>query len=365
MFRQDLNFNLPQELIAQRPIHPRDHSRLLVFKRESQEITDDHFYNLDKYLHSGDVVVLNNSKVIPARLIDDQNKEIFLIRELKDHSWRCLTKYKGQFLVRFKGSSLVGRIYCSSVARTKKYRSSRLETSNSKIIKFNFRGRELWKELARIGEVPTPPYISSHKKFLIMKKDFYQTIFAKEKGSVAAPTAGFHFTQKLVDKLKKRGVEFVFITLHVGLGTFAPIREERVENHRMHAEYFVLSKKTAKILNQAKKEGRRIVAVGTTATRVLETCAITPPSPINPRLPNFYLLKPQSGKTKIFIQPGYKFKFIDALITNFHFPHSTPLLLTGAFIDEKKGVKILLSIYQKAIKKKYRFYSFGDAMLIL
>ena len=414
MLTKRFDYTLPKKLIAQKSIYPRDHSRLLVLKRENCHscesrnlkdkidshfhgndiLIDDHFYNLGKYLKKGDVVVLNNTKVIPARLIDNQGKEIFLLRSLNndDSKWLVLTKYKVSSLVRFVDSTLVGRI-------------------DQKIIKFNLRGREFWKEVKKIGEVPTPPYVKSRKKYAKTKKDFYQTIFAKEKGSVAAPTAGFHFTQKLVNRLKKRGVKFVFITLHIGLGTFAPIRVERAEDHQMHAEWFELSKYTADILNKAKKEGHRIIAVGTTATRVLESCAITPLSPITK--PNYYL-KEQSGETKIFIKPGYKFKFVDALITNFHLPYSTPLLLASAFVENNchceaayplchcepskrsnlgiataafgslatllglprrpdcvgtprndTGIKILLQAYREAIKNNYRFYSFGDAMLIL
>ncbi|TSC91869.1 MAG: S-adenosylmethionine:tRNA ribosyltransferase-isomerase [Candidatus Berkelbacteria bacterium Licking1014_96] len=376
MQTKKFDYYLPKKLIAQKPISPRDHSRLLVLKKRMGKIIHDHFYNLGHYLRKGDVVVLNNTKVIPARLITDQGKEIFLLKSLdkNDSKWLCLTRCKGSSFIKFAGSTLVGRI-------------------DQKIIKFNLRGREFWKEVEKIGEVPTPSYVKSHKKYRKAKKDFYQTIFAKKKGSIAAPTAGFHFTQKLVDRLKKKGVKVAFITLHVGLGTFASIRAERVEEHQMHAEWFELSKYTADLLNRAKREGHRIVAVGTTAARVLESCAITP-------LPhqNFFLLIPCSGETKIFIKPGYKFKFVDALITNFHLPCSTPLLLASAFIEDhhrklsfrdpsiarveksrsdeishcvrndrgkNEGIRILLQSYREAIKKKYRFYSFGDAMLIV
>lgn len=397
MLTKQFNYHLLKFLIAQSPIFPRDHSRLLVLKRENCHsalpsrlgslaetddaesinnidscllrndiIIHDRFFNLGKYLKKGDVVVFNNSKVIPARLIDDRGKEIFLLHSLNkdDSRWFCLARYKGQSSVKFAGSSLVGNLTGGDY---------------EKIIRFNLRGREFWQEVEKIGEVPTPPYIKKYKKYAKTKKDYYQTIFAREKGSVAAPTAGFHFTQKLIKKLKKQGVEFVFITLHVGLGTFAPIRAERVEEHQMHSEWFELNKKTADILSEAKRDGRRIVAVGTTATRVLESCVVTPPSPAN--IPNYYLLKPQSGETKIFIYPGYKFKFVDALITNFHLPHSTPLLLASAFVGNgvqalacgkqtkvwapNIGVRILLEAYREAIKNNYRFYSFGDAMFIV
>ncbi|MBU2595706.1 S-adenosylmethionine:tRNA ribosyltransferase-isomerase [Patescibacteria group bacterium] len=436
MLTKTFGYNLPKELIAQESIKPRDRSRLLVLKRASchpelvsgscwakvsnkmlkqvqpDSFIHDHFYNIGKYLRKGDVVVLNDTKVIPARLITNQGKEIFLLKNLSkdDSKWFCLTRCKGRTLVSFSGSDLQGRI---------------VDKNGQKVIYFNQRDRAFWSIIEKIGEVPTPPYIvrasrgesrtkndnssrfvlasarthsNSNLRKLFQENKYYQTVFAQKKGSVAAPTAGFHFTQKLINRLKKRGVRFVFITLHIGLGTFMPIRAERIEDHQMHAEWFNLSKYTADILNRAKSDGRRIIAVGTTTTRVLESCAITPPYPTNK--PNYYL-KTQSGETKIFITPGYKFKFVDALITNFHLPHSTPLLLASAFIEDKchcerlagsaaisrrrdcfvaaahrndkknavsrndSGIKILLEAYKQATKKKYRFYSFGDAMLIL
>ena len=385
MLLNNFDYILPKELIAQKPIKPRDCSRLLVLNRETRKLIHDHFFNIGDYLQKGDIVVLNDTKVIPARLVGRKEGrgrkiEVFLLKNIDEFSWNCLLggkKRENILQVKFKKSCLLAEIEKKNADGTWR-------------VKFNMKGNKFWQEVMSIGEVPTPPYIKRHKKYLGVKKDFYQTIFASRKGSVAAPTAGFHYTQKLVKELKGRGVKFVFITLHVGLGTFAPIRAERVEDHRMHAEWFNLSEYSADILNKAKKEGRRIIAVGTTATRVLENCAITPPSPISfnkkdvlrssadersegliyPQLPNYYL-KPQSGETKIFIKPGYKFKFVDVLITNFHLPHSTPLLLASAFIENGKkvkkneGIKILLGVYKEAIKKKYRFYSFGDAMLIL
>lgn len=389
MLLKNFDYYLPRELIAQKPIKPRDRSRFLVFNRETKELVHDRFFNIGKYLKKGDIVVLNDTKVIPARLVgrregEGRPIEIFLLKKINKFIWRCLLGGKKREQVSdvgFKGSKLKAKIG---------------KKNNDDIwqVRFNLSGNKFWQEVEKIGEVPTPPYIKGHKKYFRTKKDFYQTIFAREKGSVAAPTAGFHFTQKLVRELKGRGVEFVFVTLHVGLGTFAPIRAERVEDHRMHAEWFNLDRKTAGLLNKAKMEGRRIVAVGTTATRVLENCAATPPSPVSKKS----RLLPCSGETKIFITPGYKFKFVDALITNFHLPHSTPLLLASAFIengirchsrldresinkidprssiavedklrgdDNNEGIKILLKVYKEAIKKKYRFYSFGDAMLIL
>jgi S-adenosylmethionine:tRNA ribosyltransferase-isomerase len=360
MLLKNFDYYLPRELIAQKPIKPRDRSRLLVLNRETKKLVHYHFFNIGKYLKKGDIIVLNDTKVIPARLVSRREGEgrpieIFLLKKINKFIWRCLLGGKKREQVSevgFKDSDLKAEI-------------GKRSKNGTWQVRFNLSGNKFWQEVEKIGEVPTPPYIKSHKKYLNSYKDFYQTIFAKEKGSVAAPTAGFHFTQKLVKSLMRRGVKFVFVTLHVGLGTFAPIRAERVEDHPMHTEWFNLSKYTARLLNKAKMEGRRIVAVGTTATRVLENCATYP-------LPhqNFFSLIPSSGETKIFITPGYKFKFVDTLITNFHLPHSTPLLLASAFIEDEKGIKknegikILLKAYKEAINKKYRFYSFGDVMLI-
>lgn len=350
MKTKEFDYKLPKELIAQEPIEPRDHSRLLVLDRSSGEIKHDHFFNLRKYLRKDDILVLNDSKVIPARLIGWRRKkgrpvEIFLLKRLRNGNWQCLIGGKSRERVEevdFPGSKLRAKIIKNRGDGTWE-------------VKFNLKEKNFWKEVKKIGEVPTPPYVKKHKKFRGAEQDYYQTIYAREEGSVAAPTAGFHFTQKLVESLKKRGIGFVFITLHVGLGTFAPIREERVEEHKMHAEWFELKKKSADLLNQAKREGRRIIAVGTTSARVLETCATTP----LPRLKKF-LLKPQSGETDLFIMPGYKFKFVDGQITNFHIPHSTLLLLVSAFAGKEKIIKA----YKEAIVKKYRFYSFGDAMFL-
>ncbi|MCX6811926.1 MAG: tRNA preQ1(34) S-adenosylmethionine ribosyltransferase-isomerase QueA [Candidatus Berkelbacteria bacterium] len=361
MRTSNFEYSLPRELIAQESIKPRDRSRLLVLNRKTKKLIHDNFYNIGNYLKKGDIVVLNDTKVIPARLVgrregEGRPIEVFLLKKINNFEWGCLLGGKRRKEVKevgFENSSLKAKILKQNNDGTWK-------------VKFNLMGNNFWQEVEKIGEVPTPPYIKGHKKFKKTKKDFYQTIFAREKGSVAAPTAGFHFTQKLVIELKKRGVKFVFVTLHVGLGTFAPIRAERVEDHQMHAEWFELNKSEANILNKAKESDHRIVAVGTTATRVLETCARTPLSPA----PKKIKLIPYQGETKIFIKPGYKFKFIDALITNFHLPHSTPLLLASAFVESEKGIKknegikILLKAYKEAIKKKYRFYSFGDAMLI-
>lgn len=356
MFTKDFDYYLPKSLIAQKPIKPRDASRLLIYCRERNKINHDYFYNLGKYLKKGDVIVLNNSKVIPARLIgrcdgSGRKIEVLLLRQIKAGVWSCLLGGKrGMDIIKIKfpGSRLEAEIIGKNKEGTWR-------------VRFNLKRNSFWREVSKIGEVPTPPYIKSHTKFDAAEKDFYQTIFASKQGSVAAPTAGFHFTQKLVKNLKGRGVKFAFITLHVGLGTFALIKKRRIEEHQMQAEWFELNKYTADILNKAKVEGRRIIAVGTTVTRVLENCVTTP----LPRRKKFLLL-PHSGQTEIFIYPEYKFKFIDGLITNFHLPCSTPLLLVAAFIGERsERNKILFQIYNEAIKKRYRFYSFGDAMLIL
>lgn len=350
----DFDYNLPKELIAQQPVCPRDHSRLMVLDRSKKTIIHRHFYNLLDYLHQGDVLVLNNTKVFPARLIGKRKDtggkvEVFLLTKSKKQraprqarglsakskyeSWEALIgnrrKKIGQIIEFSKG------LACEIIKRI---------DESVWGVKFNKSGKQLEKLIDQIGLVPTPPYIKKSAK-----QDEYQTIYAKSRGSVAAPTAGFHFTKQLLNKLKKKGVQFEYVTLHVGFGTFEPIKVQNIKEHKMHKEFAILDKETAKRLNQAKKEGRRIIVVGTTGVRTLETFA-----------KNFKIM-PGHEWTNIFIYPGYKFKFVDGLITNFHLPRSTLLMLVSAFA----GRKFLLKIYQVAVKKKYRFYSFGDAMYIL
>lgn len=334
---QNYNFDLPKELIAQKPISPPDTCRLMVLDRKNQRITDDKFFNLTKYLKAGDVLVFNNSKVLPARLIGKKETggkvEILLLKQISQNYWQCL----------------IGNLSIKKQVGTKLSFSKKLfgqiikREKDTAIIKFNLSSQKLMEQILKIGQMPTPPYIKR-----IAKQNEYQTFFAKKLGSVAAPTAGLHFTPRIFKKLKKMGVQIEFITLHVGLGTFQPIKTQNISKYQIHEEYFQLDTKTAQRLNTAKKVKRKIIAVGTTSTRVLETCAKNKK------------IKAQKGFTKIYIYPGYKFKFIDALITNFHVPKSSLIILVSTFA----GKKFIDKAYKQAIQKKYRFFSFGDVMLI-
>ncbi|MGC9048748.1 MAG: tRNA preQ1(34) S-adenosylmethionine ribosyltransferase-isomerase QueA [Patescibacteria group bacterium] len=341
----EFDYFLPKELIAQEPVRPRDNSRLMVLNRQQKTIEHDFFYNLGKYLRPGDVLVANDSKVIPARLIGKKESggraEILLLKQISDDIWEALVKnckigdkilfpYSREYENR-KNDGLFGEI-------VRKTENGVWE------IKFNLGNKKLMKVIYRMGKAPTPPYI---KRISNLKE--YQTIYAKRNGSVAAPTAGFHFTKKLMDKLKKQGIQFEFVTLHVGLGTFQPVKVEEIEKHQMHEEWAEIKPGVAERLNQAKKEKRRIIAVGTTSVRVLESFAVNGE------------LKAGEKWIDLFIYPNYQFKFVEAMITNFHLPKSTLLMLVSAFA----GRDFIFRAYQEAIEKKYRFYSFGDAMLIL
>lgn len=344
---KDFDYRLPRNLIAQKPIKPRDHSRLMVVSRQSGKIGHNHFYEIEKFLKKGDVLVLNNSKVIPARLLGKRESggkaEVLLLRpnakNLKNYVW------SNEWWVIGKPGLVIGQtITFPHGLKAKTLRINGYE----RLVQFNFKGEKLKKIIYQIGQAPVPPYIKTNISASQLKKE-YQTIYAKHLGSVAAPTAGFHFTSKLIKKLKIKGVQFKYVTLHVGLGTFQPVKEEKIENHKMSAEWAEIDAKTAAYLNKAKKEGRRMIVVGTTATRVLESAA-----------DNKGIIKPGQKFVDLFIYPGYKFKIVDALITNFHLPKSTLLMLVSAFA----GRKLILAAYQKAIKNKYRFFSFGDAMFI-
>ena len=338
------DYFLPKNLIAQKPAIPRDSCRLMVLDRKNKAIRYSYFSQIDKFLKKGDVIVLNNTKIFPARMFGkkettDSRVEILLLRPIKffswDKKWRIIGKPNlkiGQ-KIKFPGH-LEGRIIDSF--------------GLEKIIEFNQGGKKLRESIFLLGKVPIPPYIKSNisKSKLV---NYYQTIYAQNIGSVAGPTAGFHFTKRLIKKLEKRGVVFKFITLHIGLGTFQPINTEKVEDFKIASEWAKIDKKTADFLNQAKKEKRRIISVGTTTTRTLEGF--------------FAKNKIIFGEKNIniFIYPGYKFKVIDALITNFHLPKSSTLLLTCAF----GGRDFVFKAYEEAIKRKYRFYSFGDSVLII
>jgi len=350
----EFDFNLPKNLIAQKPASPRDVCRLMVLNREKQLVSHERFYNLGKYLRRGDVLVLNNSKVLPARLIGKKatggKVEILLLKQISSAAWECLVGFvplAKQVGLKIKfGKKLSGEII--------------KRAGDTAVIKFNLSGAKLMEQILKIGQPPTPPYIKR-----LAKSAEYQTVFAEKLGSVAAPTAGMHFTKSLMNKLKKMGVQIEYITLHVGLGTFQPVKENDITMHKIHSEYFGLDKKTAERLNNAKCAGRRIIACGTTTVRVLEHCSKLFPERSEAQSKGLRqaqaIIKTQIGETNIFIYPGYKFKFIDAMITNFHVPKSTLIMLVAAFA----GKEFIDKAYQVAIKKKYRFYSFGDAMLII
>ena len=335
------DYELPKELIAQTPLKERSSSRLLILNKKTGDIKHEHFYNIINYLHKGDVLVLNDTKVIPARLIGEKEDtkaviEILLLKELGDDTWESLAR---------PGKRLkIGTIVSFGDGLLKAQVIKKLEDGIVHI-KLLYNGI-LMEILDKLGTMPLPPYI--HEK--LSDQSRYQTVYAKNIGSAAAPTAGLHFTNELLQKIENMGVIVAYVTLHVGLGTFRPVEVDNILDHKMHSEFYVMDEKTADLLNKAKKDGRRIIAVGTTSTRTLETIASN----------NKGLFKACSGNTNIFIYPGYTFKAIDGLITNFHLPKSTLVMLVSALA----GRENILNAYNEAIKEKYRFFSFGDAMFI-
>ncbi|SDH92207.1 tRNA preQ1(34) S-adenosylmethionine ribosyltransferase-isomerase QueA [Proteiniclasticum ruminis] len=337
---EDFNFELPEELIAQHPLEKRDSSRLLVLDKKTGEINHKHFGDLPDFLKKGDVLVLNDTRVIPARLLgvkeDTEGKiEFLLLNRKKLDTYECLAKPGKR--------ARKGAKFTFGEGLLKAEVLDVLENGN-RIVKFSYEG--VFEEiLDRLGEMPLPPYI----KEKLEDRERYQTVYSREEGSAAAPTAGLHFTKELLDKLQSMGVETAFLTLHVGLGTFRPVKVESVENHDMHEEFYSLDAKNAEIINTAKNEGRRIISVGTTSTRTLETIA-----------DEKGFVREASGYTKIFIYPGYQFKCVDCLITNFHLPESTLIMLVSALAGQEN----VMNAYRTAVKEKYRFFSFGDSMLI-
>lgn len=340
MKTNDFDYNLPEHLIAQTPLKDRSSSRLLVMDRFTGEIEHKEFTSILDYLNKGDVLVINDTKVIPARLIGSKMEtnatiELLLLKEIGEDTWECLSRPFKRLHVGTKiefGNSLL-------VAEVKE-----LKTEGMVIVKFSYKGI-FFEILDQLGSMPLPPYI--HEK--LNDKDRYQTVYAKNIGSAAAPTAGLHFTNELLNEIEKKGIIITRVTLHVGLGTFRPVEVEDVTNHKMHSEFYKMEKETADILNQAKHEGRRIIAVGTTSTRTLETI-----------MQKYGKFQECEGNTDIFIYPGYEFNAIDGLITNFHLPKSTLLMLVSAFSKKE----FILKAYEEAVKKEYRFFSFGDAMFI-
>lgn len=335
----DFYYDLPEELIAQTPLEPRDSSRLLVYNRTTGEVFHRHFRDVGDYLKPGDLLVVNTTKVYPARIFayteHGGKVEILLLKRQNLTDWECLVKpgkkcREGVILV------VNEELKAEIISRT---------DDGGRIVRFIFDG--VFEDiLSRVGEMPLPPYI--HEK--LKDKDRYQTVYCKQEGSAAAPTAGLHFTLRLIDELKAKGVEFAEVQLNVGLGTFRPVKTDDLEHHKMHTEFYVIDEENAEKINKAKREGRRVIAVGTTSVRTLETVA-----------DENGFVKAQSGDTSIFIYPPYKFKCVEGLITNFHLPESTLVMLVSAFASREK----ILELYNLAVKEKYRFFSFGDACLFL
>ncbi|MDO5555920.1 MAG: tRNA preQ1(34) S-adenosylmethionine ribosyltransferase-isomerase QueA [Clostridia bacterium] len=341
----EFNYYLPKELIAQHPLEKRDSSRLMVINKKSKIIEDKKFTDILKYLEPGDCLVRNNTKVIPARLygkkivdkkLESANIEFLLLKEIEKDIWEVMVKpgrrLKPGAKVKFGDGILIAEILDT------------LEDGNRKV-KFTYEG--IFNEiLDKIGLMPLPPYIQEKLK----EKDRYQTVYAKYEGSAAAPTAGLHFTQELLDKIQEKGIEIANVTLHVGIGTFRPVKVNTIEEHHMHSEHFYINKEDAEKINKAKREGHKIIAIGTTSCRVLESVA-----------DENGMVKEIETDTNIFIYPGYKFKCIDKLITNFHLPESTLIMLVSSLA----GKDLIMKAYEHAVEEKYRFFSFGDAMIIL
>ncbi|MBR0295071.1 MAG: tRNA preQ1(34) S-adenosylmethionine ribosyltransferase-isomerase QueA [Bacilli bacterium] len=334
------DFYLPEELIAQKPSDKRDHSRLLAINRTNHTYEDRHFFDIVEYLRPGDVLVRNNTKVIPARLLGIKEEtgahcELLLLKQEEGDNWECLTRPAKSLKVGARVSFGDGRLVAEIIEEREE---------GLRLVKMHYQGIFL-EVLDSLGKMPLPPYIKEQ----LCTNDRYQTVYAKFEGSAAAPTAGFHFTDELFTKIKEMGVEVVDITLHIGLGTFRPVKVNDTKDHVMHSELYEISKEAEDALNKAKKEGRRIVAVGTTSVRTLEA-----------NITKYGDFKSTRESTNIFIEPGYTFKAVDAIITNFHLPKSTLIMLVSSFL----GREYTLEVYKHAVDTKYRFFSFGDSMII-
>ena len=337
---EDFNYNLPEELIAQTPLEKRDSSRLLVLDKQTGEIEHKHFTDIINYLNEGDTLVLNDTKVLPARLIGVKEEtnaviEILLLKNTEGDNWECLVKPARRIKVGTIVSFGDGKLKAECISEGEE---------GIRHFKLLYKGI-LLETLEDLGTMPLPPYI--HEK--LEDQSRYQTVYAKEVGSAAAPTAGLHFTKELLKDIENKGVNIAYVTLHVGLGTFRPVSVDTIEEHEMHSEYYSMTKEVAELLNKTKENGKRVIAVGTTSTRTLETIAS-----------KYDGFKECSGWTNIFIYPGYKFKAIDSLSTNFHLPKSTLVMLVSALA----GRENILNAYNEAVQEKYRFFSFGDAMFI-
>ncbi len=339
MLLSDFDYELPEDLIAQTPIEPRDASRLMVLDPVEKTIEHRRFFELGNYLAPGDTLIFNDTRVIPARLIGRKEPtgarvEVLLLRRVEGDTWETLVK-PGKKALRGTTISFGDELSCEVTGHT---------DFGGRLVTFRYQG--IFEEiLDRLGETPLPPYI--HEK--LENRERYQTVYSRESGSAAAPTAGLHFTPEQMEKLKEAGVNLGFLTLHVGLGTFRPVKAERIEEHVMHSEYYSISEETAKLIRDTKAAGKRVVAVGTTSIRTLESAAA-----------GKNMIYGKSGETSIFIYPGYDFKIVDAVVTNFHLPKSTLIMLISAFA----GREFTLEAYREAVKENYRFFSFGDAMFI-
>ncbi|MEJ6952042.1 tRNA preQ1(34) S-adenosylmethionine ribosyltransferase-isomerase QueA [Natronospora cellulosivora (SeqCode)] len=335
----EFDYYLPEELIAQKPMEKRDQSRLMVLNKNNGSIEQGVFANIVDYLDEGDLLILNNSKVIPARLFGKKlptgtDIEVLLLNEVEDDIWEVLVK-PGRRVKKGVKISFGEKMSAETLDYT---------DFGGRLMRFEYDGK-FDNIIDDLGKLPLPPYIHED----LEKPDRYQTVYAKNRGSVAAPTAGLHFTTELFDKLSNKGIDIAYLTLHVGLGTFRPVKVDDIKEHKMHAEYYQLEESTADLINEKKEMNKRIVAVGTTSTRTLEAIASEKGK-----------IEPAKGWTDIFIYPGFEFKVVDALITNFHLPKSTLMMLISAFAGKEK----VMSAYEKAVEERYRFFSFGDAMLI-
>ena len=340
MKTHDFYYDLPEELIAQTPLEKRDTSRLMVLDRETGEVTHKHFYDIIDYLNPGDCLVMNDSRVLPARLLGHRPTggavEVLLLRDLGNKRWECLCKPGRKMQV--DNEVLFGDGELKATVRE-------VKEDGNRVVEFHYEGIFL-EVLERLGKMPLPPYIKAE----LQDQERYQTVYSKEVGSAAAPTAGLHFTNELLDKIRAKGIKTAFVTLHVGLGTFRPVKAENILEHHMHSELCMMSAETAEILNETKRNGGRVICVGTTSCRTLESLVNEDGS-----------FEAKSKWTEIFIYPGYTFKAMDGLITNFHLPESTLVMLVSAFA----GRENVLNAYKQAVDERYRFFSFGDAMTIL
>ena len=340
MKTSDFYYELPKELIAQTPVEPRDSSRLMVLNKETGEIEHRHFYDILDYLNEGDLLVCNDSRVLPARIFGVKETgarvEFLLLKQISGNRWETLCK-PGK-----KAREGAEFIFGDGIMKAK---IAGVTEDGNRIVDFDC-NENFFAALDKIGQMPLPPYITEELK----DRERYQTVYSHEPGSAAAPTAGLHFTEELMEKLRAKGVNIAYVTLHVGLGTFRPVKVDDVTRHKMHSEHYEIPEETARLINQTKQNGKRVIAVGTTSCRTLESVA------------SFYgEIKPCDGFTDIFIYPGYEFKVLDGLITNFHLPESTLIMLVSAFA----GYDNIMNAYKTAVEEKYRFFSFGDAMLII